>query len=140
MIGSSTTRAQVAPACKRNLGNGAQSRSDSHSNNSSRGGRLETLLALALTVLFFVLFPQALWTIAFALDVRIWRPEIRLGLCILVVFALFVVRFAPSLCLEWRRHQGEVALRRENLEKKQQANQRRNRIQQLRDARRRRMY
>lgn len=83
-------------------------------NRYKRGGFawLELLLALAFLALLFQVFPSLWFGLWAALDVRNWSRAVWFAANIVVIVALFGVRFAPEVAAGIRARRMRLARRR----------------------------
>jgi hypothetical protein len=97
---------------------------------------LEILLAIAILALILQLFPN----LGRALDVRNWTRGVWFLVNGLVVIALILIRFAPDQVLEWQSRRGRTAADHKILERQRAAREHRESLEQIRKARKRRLY
>lgn len=102
--------------------------------------RLELLLALALVLLLFQLFPS-LWTgTLWALDVRNWPRTVWFAMNWIVLLTLAAIRFGPDLYNEWQERQKRRATERAMERKQQELKEQREMLERLKRGRERRIY
>jgi len=97
---------------------------------------LELLLAIAILALVLQLFPS----LAQAIDARNWTRGVWFLVNGLVVIALVLIRFAPDQILAWQSRRGRNAADRETIERQRAAKEHRESLEQIRKARKRRLY
>lgn len=107
-----------------------------------RGGFawLELLLVLAICGLILQLFPSVGVGLLWAINPLNWPRTFWFALNFAIIIALVGVRFGPDLYHDWAKAREEKALEQQKAEKQQALKQERQRLEQVKESRKRRIY
>jgi endonuclease/exonuclease/phosphatase (EEP) superfamily protein YafD len=101
---------------------------------------LELILACASCALLLQVFPSAWTAVRWSVDVRYWPRSAWFVLNGIVVLILVAIRFLPALLeVSQERHQKSFAHKEKQL-KQQELQKQRERISEIRNAQKRRIY
>jgi hypothetical protein len=97
---------------------------------------LETLLAIAIIALILQAFPET----ARVFDVTSWSRTMWMGVNASAILLLIGVRFAPDLVVNWHDRRVNRAAQNNTHDKQKELRERRESLEQIKRARKRRLY